>query len=120
MVSTAATKSVPWGRASTAASSPMPRMTPDCAVLRPSRRREKAADQFELSEARVEFTGTGIDLTETRVLRTHRALHSGQVAAVLVRPQLSSGPVQDGIDELVAVGRAKLLGQLHRLGQRHR
>jgi hypothetical protein len=31
-----------------------------------------------------------------------------------VRPQLFRSPIQHGIDELVPIGRAKLLGQLHR------
>jgi hypothetical protein len=36
-----------------------------------------------------------------------------------VRPRLPRGPVQDGIDELMAIGRTKLLGQLHGFVERH-
>lgn len=36
-----------------------------------------------------------------------------------MRPRLLRGPVQDGIDELMAIRRTKLLGQLHGFRERH-
>ncbi len=64
---------------------------------------EKAAYQFEF--------------TEIGWPRGHVALLGGP--AVLVRPQFLGGPIQNGIDEFMSIRRTELLGQLHRLRQRH-
>src|SRR5580658_2469518 len=103
MVSTAATNSVSGGKASTAASSPIPSTTPEgapCAASRGMKNRRISSN----SPRSVWFALI--------------ALFRGGYA-VLVGPQFLGGPVQYGIDELMPIGRAELLGQLHRFGECH-
>ena len=45
--------------------------------------------------------------------------NSPRSGSIFVRPRLLRGPVQDGIDELMPIRRAKLLGQLHGFRERH-
>ncbi len=76
-------------------------MTPDSARGAAAREKE-AADQFE-------FADIGwLQATSYCAGRPYSC-----------RPQFLCGSIQHRIHELMAVGRAELLGELHRFGERH-
>src|ERR1700761_887623 len=90
MVSTAATNSASLGILSSAASSPIPSTTPESRWPPPR-------------------------LEKNRRISSN----SPSSGSILMRAGFPRGSVQDRIDEFVAVGRAELFGQLHRLIESH-